>query len=114
MKINGAMNAEDNFEWTKGPANESMLPPPVLEFISQVVLPYYFQTFDQEEDKQVIERVLENMIEMCQDLGPAVFTLTIDKVMKYITLLLTKKSFCQSKMMEGEDDDDLEDVEDDG
>jgi hypothetical protein len=111
MKIAGAMNAEDNFDWVKGPASGSMLPPPVLEFISQIVLPYYFEIFDQEEDKQVVERVLENMIEMCQDLGPGAFSLSMDKVIKYVSLLLTKKSFCQTKMREGEDDDDLEDVE---
>ena len=114
MRLNGLMNADDKFEWKKGPAAESPIPPAVLEFLSQVVLPYYFQVFDQEEDKTVIERVLENMRELSEDLGPAAFQLNVPEIMKYIALFLNKKAFCQTKMREGEDDDDLEDVEGEG
>jgi hypothetical protein len=113
MKANGAMGRkyEDKFEWVKGPASGSPLPPQVLEFLTTVVLPYYFSVFDQEEDKSVIERVLENMTELNEDLGPAAFSLCMDKVMKYVTLFLNKKAYCQTKMMEGEGEDDLEDIE---
>ena len=114
MRLNGLMNGDDKYEWVKGPAAGSPVPPQVLEFISQVVLPYYFQVFDQEEDKQVIERVLENMREISEDLGPAAFQLNTPQIMKYVALFLNKKAFCQTKMMEGENDDDLEDVEGEG
>jgi hypothetical protein len=80
--------------------------------LGTVVLPYYFRIFEQEEDKSVIERVLENMREMSEDLGPAVFEGKMERVMKYIIQFLEKKAFCQTRMMEGEKDEDLEDVED--
>lgn len=54
------------------------------------------------------------MRELCEDLGPAAFQLNTPQIMKYVALFLNKKAFCQTKMMEGENDDDLEDIEGEG
>ena len=112
MRLNGLMNSDDKFEWQKGTHASNALPPQVLELLNTIALPYYFKIFDQEEDKSVIERVLENMIQMSEDLGPAAFEQTMDQVMKYLIQFLEKKAYCQTKMMPGEKDEDLEDVED--
>jgi DNA-directed RNA polymerase subunit L len=37
------------------------------------MIPYYFKLFDQEDNKEVIERALENIIEVAEDFGPAAF-----------------------------------------
>jgi hypothetical protein len=58
------------------------------------VLPYYLRIFEQEEDKTVIERVLENMRELSEDLGPAVFEGKMERVIKFIIQFLDKKAFC--------------------
>ena len=41
--------------------------------MNQIMIPYYFKLFDQEDNKEVIERALENIIEIATDFGPMVF-----------------------------------------
>jgi hypothetical protein len=52
------------------------------------VFPYYFKILKEEDDKSVVERVLENMREMSVDFGPAVFQNTLEQVVKFMQLLL--------------------------
>ena len=73
MHLNGVMNEDNRFIWKRGPANESPLPQQVVEYLDQIVFPYYYRLFDEEENKEVIERVLENLREMSEDYGPAAF-----------------------------------------
>lgn len=73
MRHGGALNDEDKFEWVRGPPSGSPLPPLVTEFINTVAYPHYFSVLETEEDKTVVERVLENLREMNEDLGPAAF-----------------------------------------
>lgn len=113
MGANGALDKEKEFAWTKGPASGSPLPEEVMEYLNQVVLPYYFKLFDQEDDKEVIERVLEALRDIAERFGPGAFRDCMERHLKYVTQLLDKVAYCQTNQMEGEDDDDLEDVEDD-
>lgn len=94
MKQEGMMNDEDKFEWKKGAPANSPLPEVVVLFINHTMMPYYFRLFDEEEDKTVIERALANMQGMCEDLGPAAFEHSIQKVVEYIVSFLDKKTFC--------------------
>lgn len=80
--------------------------------MDQIVYPYYFKLFDQEDDKEVIERTLESLRDLVDLFGPAVFANCMDRVGKYIVLLLEKKAYCQTFIMEGDNADDLEDVDD--
>ena len=73
MKLNGVMDADDKFNWTKGAPDASPLPAQVVELLNTIVFPYFWKLFDDEDQKAVIERVLENMREMCEDFGPALF-----------------------------------------
>lgn len=111
MKLNGCINSDDKFEWKKGPANQSPLPMSVMHLLDRVILPYYFSIFEQEENKEVIERVLENMRELTEDFGPAVYANQMDKIVKYIILFLQKKAFCQDGMAieDGEDKEEFQD-----
>ena len=43
------------------------------KYFDQVVIPYYLKLLAEEDNKEVIERVLENLRDMSADLGPAVF-----------------------------------------
>jgi len=70
------------------------------------------KVLETEENKEVIERVLENLREMCEDFGPAAFRDTMPELVENIILLLDKKAFCQTKLKKGEAEEDLEDVED--
>jgi len=42
----------------------------------------------EEDEKSVVERVLENIREMSVDFGPAVFQNNLEQVLKFIQLLL--------------------------
>ena len=113
MKACGVVNEDNLFPWKKGPASESPLPAEVRQYLDQVVLPYYFKVFEQEEDKEVIERTLEALRELADSFGPAAFANCLPEVVKYIILLLEKKAYCQTNVMDGDEGEDLEDVEGD-
>ena len=49
------------------------LPAEVVEYLDTIVLPYYFKIFEQEEEKEVIERTLEALRELADCFGPAAF-----------------------------------------
>jgi len=51
------------------------------------------------------------MRELSEDLGPAAFKENIDKIVKYVIMFLEKKTFCQTRIKEGEDEEDLVDDE---
>ena len=111
VKLAGLINEDEKFTWTKGPASGSPLPGDVQNFINQVVLPYYFELFQEETNREVIERVLENMCDLTDDFGPAVFNDRIEQIVKFIIMFLEKKTFCQSGEFQGEAGNELEDVE---
>lgn len=47
------------------------LPEQAVEFIDQVIFHHYFKIFEEEDNKEVIEKTLECIREMCEVLGPA-------------------------------------------
>lgn len=73
MKSNGVINKDKEFDWVKGPAAGSPLPVEVVQYLDQIVYPYYFKIFEQEDDKEVIERTLESLRELTDSFGPAAF-----------------------------------------
>ena len=82
MRPHGLINSDEKYDWVKG--QPSPLPDTVIEFLGTIVLPYYFRIFEQEEDKSVIERVLENMRELSEDLGPAVYEGKMERIIKFL------------------------------
>ena len=73
MKFHKALDQDDKFNWTKGSMEQSQLPSEVQQHFDQIVMPYYFKLLENEDDKSVIERVLESIRDMSIDFGPAVF-----------------------------------------
>lgn len=113
MKLAGALDADEHFNWTKGPPQNSSLPEHVLTFLNETVLPYYIRLLEQEDEKEVIESVLERLREFCEQFGPAAVASQLDKLVALLIKFLDKKAFCQTKMLEDENPDDLEDCEED-
>ena len=111
VKLAGLINEDEKFSWNKGAASGSPLPTDVQNFINQVVLPYYFELFNEESNREVIERVLENMCDLADDFGPSVFNDKIEQLIKYIIMFLEKKTFCQSGELQGEDGNQLEEMD---
>lgn len=62
--------SEDKFHWEKGLPVKTPLPEQAQQLIDQVILPHYFKIFEDETNKEVIEKTLECIREMCEELGP--------------------------------------------
>jgi len=73
MRDNKLLNDDDKFVWTKGAAAQCPLPQDVMHLLDRIVFPYFFKIFDEEDNKEVIERVLSNILELTADFGPGVF-----------------------------------------
>lgn len=87
----------EKFVWKKGLPVQIGLPDKVQEFIDTVVLQHYYKIFEDEQNKEVIEKTLECLREMCEELGPGSIVNQIGNILKYIVMLLDKKAFCQTK-----------------
>lgn len=97
------------------------MPEKVVEFLDQIVFPHFFKIFEEEQNKEVIEKTLECMRELSEELGPGAIVNQIDKTVEIINLLLEKKAFCQTKTKDfegdvddGENGEEFEDEQDDG
>jgi len=66
----GNHDYDRKFQWEKGYPVKQPLPEKVKQFLEQVVYPHYFKIFEQEMEKEVIEKVLDAFIELCNELGP--------------------------------------------
>jgi hypothetical protein len=90
--------SEEKFPWVKGVPVKVDIPPQVREFLDTIVFPHYYQIFESEDNKEVIEKTLECLREACEVFGPAAIAPHSDKLMKDVILpLLDKKAFCQLK-----------------
>lgn len=114
IRAHGLLDERDKFNWTRGPASGCPLPSDVMQYLDRIVFPYYFSVFDQEDNKEVIEKALGNLIDLTVDLGPGVFANQLEKITEYIILFLQKKTFCQGGVADVADDNEHEDEEDGG
>jgi importin-4 len=89
--------SDEKFKWEKGLPVKNPLPAPVVEYMEQVIFPHYFELFDHEDNKEVIEKTLECFREMCEVFGPAAVEKHSDRIVEVILLLLDKKAYCQTK-----------------
>jgi hypothetical protein len=115
VRNHGLLNSDDKFVWTKGSPDQCPLPQDVMDFLNRIVFPYFYSIFDQEDNKEVIERVLTNITELTCEYGPGVFANQMDNLTKYMIMFLQKKTFCQGGMADVEDGEheDIKDEEDD-
>jgi len=83
------------------------LPDKVQEFIDQIIFPHYYRIFEDEANKEVIEKTLECIREMCEELGPGSIVNQVNNLNNMVLLLLDKQAFCQTKAKDfkGEVDD---------
>ena len=109
MRINGLLNVDEKYEWTKGAPSACPLPVDVMQMLNQIMFPYLFSLFDEEDNKEVIERALSNLTELSIDFGPGVFNDSMEKVTQYIIKFLQKKTFCQTGNIDDEDGEDFKD-----
>ena len=105
--------SEEKFKWEKGLPVKNPLPAPVIEYMEQVIFPHYFQLFETEDNKEVIEKTLECLREMCEVFGPSPIEKHSDKIVEIILELLDKKAYCQTKGKEKDDKEEGMDEDED-
>lgn len=88
---------DSKFQWKKGLPVQAALPAKVQEFLDTIVFPHYYKIFEDESNKEVIEKTLECIREMCEELGPGCVSNQLDNLHNMVILLLDKKAFCQTK-----------------
>ncbi len=110
-------DANDKFQWKKGLPPVVTLADKVQEFIDTVIFPHFYKIFEDEQNKEVIEKTLECIRDFCEELGPCAIVNQTDRIVQVIISLLDKKAFCQTKAKDfkGEvGDGDGEEFEDEG
>lgn len=106
---------ERKMEWKKGLPVQLTLHPDVLQFLDQVAFPHYLETFADEQNKEVIEKLLECYVDIADALGPGAFTHEgyLSQLLDFLNRLLRKESYCQTKAKdfagEIQEDGDFED-----
>jgi|JI102314A1RNA_FD_contig_31_5092043_length_299_multi_1_in_0_out_0_1 hypothetical protein len=60
-------------DWQKGLPVKLTLHDDVVQFLDQVAFPHYLETFADEQNKEVIEKLLECYVDIAYALGPGAF-----------------------------------------
>lgn len=113
-------NYDDKFKWQKGLPVQNPLPADVLQFIDTKIFAHFLTIFEDERNKEVIEKTIECIRDMCEEMGPGAIVNQIERIVNVILLLLDKKAFCQTKtkdfqgeVEEGEEGNEFEDEDQD-
>jgi hypothetical protein len=69
----GDPNNDDKFDWTPGLPAKQKLPSNVVEYLNKVLYPHFNNLLQNEQNKEVIEKVLECIRDLADFLGPAAF-----------------------------------------
>jgi len=113
----GKADTDDHFFWKKGLPVQIPLPDQVSQFMDTVMYAHYFDLLQNESNKEVVEKVLECIRDITEEMGPAGVATHLDAIVENLSILLDKESFCQTRVKKGdteeEQDEDFIDSEDD-
>jgi hypothetical protein len=79
------------------------------------VFPHFQHLLENEQNKEVIEKVLECIRDLADYMGPGAFSVAnLEMVLGHLVLLLNKEAFCQvggaeENMLESDDDEEEDD-----
>jgi hypothetical protein len=80
---------EKSLDWKKGLPVQVPLHPDVTKFLEEVVFAHYMEIFEDEQNKEVIEKLLECYVDIAVTLGPGAFSeATLVSLLKYLNQLL--------------------------
>ena len=126
VKLNlGKQDTDEKLEWKGGLPVQEPLPADAKTYIDNILMPHFTNLLKEEMEKEVVEKVLENIRDMAEEMGPGGICDHLDFIVGYIELLLEKKAPCQTGVsgedgqgpkdaaVEEEDDDSDEDDDED-
>ena len=90
------------------------LPPQVKEFLDTILFPHFKTRISDDEHKEVIEKVLECIRDLAEEMGPASIADHMEWIVATIESLLDKTATCQSRKgdMDNEGPEEGDDSED--
>jgi len=102
----------ENYEWTPGFTNPTPIGQNTEEFLMNVYFPIVATVFDTEDENDVIERMMQSLIDITDELGPSVYIGRLDQILLLCNNLLEGKNKNEG-MEDGEGDFEDIDGEDD-
>lgn len=88
-------DTDEPFKWTAGLPAQNKLEPQVIEYLTTYLFPHFQSLFAQEQSKEVIEKVLECVRDLADELGPSGIEQNLELVMASVDQLLDKGARCQ-------------------
>lgn len=67
----GKADSDDKYSWTAGLPVAQPLPNEVQEFLKSVLYPHFMRLFSDESNKEVIEKTLQCIRDLAEEMGPA-------------------------------------------
>jgi hypothetical protein len=89
-------SGEEKVKWKKGLPAQVKYSEDINKFLNEHVLDHFFGVFNYEADKEVIEKMLESLVDLCEELGPAAIESRLDEIVRQANLLISGKSYCQT------------------
>ena len=78
----------DEMRWT------AELPSEVKQFLTEYLYPHLHARLQSDDEKEVIEKVLENIRDMADEMGPDSVKSYIEPIITAVETLLDKEAFC--------------------
>ena len=105
----------EDFEWEIGFKDPTPIGEHTQTFLQNVYFPVLAIVFDTEDENDVIERMMQSMIDLSNELGPAFFEGRIEQILVLVNNLLEQKNANEQDKGEGDfediDDDEEEDID---
>jgi hypothetical protein len=117
LGLNFMVHGED-FEWQPGFESPTPIGEECQQFLQTVYFPTLALVFDTEDEDDVVERMIQSLIDLSDELGPALFENRLDQILVLVNNLLENKSCTTHGAGEAEGDfeelgegDDEEDID---
>lgn len=101
------LDCGEDFEWQVGFKNPTDIGEHTQAFLKEVYFPTLSVIFESEDENDVIERMLQSLIEITEELGAAVYVDRLEQILMLVNNLLENPSQAQG---EGDDEGDFEDM----
>lgn len=88
-------DTDEPFHWVAGLPAQNQLRPEVLDFLKTYLFPHFQKLFQDEDSKEVVEKVLECVRDLADELGPSGIEAHLDLIMGSVEQLLEKSARCQ-------------------
>lgn len=99
------LDCGEDFEWMPGFENPTPIGEHTEQFLQKVYFPTFATVFETEDENDVIERMMQSLIEITEELGPAIYQGRLEQILLLCNNLLENKAQGGMDEAEGEFED---------